>query len=252
MLPSPSPQSPRESVTTARYRAPLSRRSIYLSDLLSKIGRTPLTAQGNLFRGQPDVETEIYYAGDLSLLSRACVSVIGARNVSAEGAARARRISKELAYAGVVVTSGLAKGVDVEAHSATLEAGGHTVAVIGTPLDKCYPIENARIQEEIWLNHLLISQFRTGQRTFPSDFPKRNRLMAAITDASVIIEASDTSGTLHQAVECVNLGRWLFIANSLFEDSLLEWPRKFLKYEKCVPLRSVIDITDRVLHRPRT
>src|SRR5690606_19370185 len=138
-----------------------------------------------------------------------------ARNVSALGAGRARKIARALSSAGVVVTSGLAKGVDIEAHRSTLASNGDTIAVIGTPLEKCYPIEHASEQEEIAANHLLISQFKCGTRTFPSDFPKRNRVMAALTDASVILESSDRSGTLHQAAECVKLGRWLFIMKSV-------------------------------------
>ncbi len=189
---------------------------------------------------------DVFYAGDLSFLKRTCVSVIGARDVSEKGAARARNVARGLVDNGFVVTSGLAKGVDVEAHRATLDEGGDTIAVIGTPLEKSYPIENADMQMEIYSHHLLISQFRPGERTFPSDFPKRNRLMAALTDASVIVEASDSSGTLHQAVECVNLGRWLFIANSVIADDRLEWPKKFAKYDRCVALKDISDITSRL------
>jgi DNA processing protein len=71
--------------------------------------------------------------------------------------------------------------------------------------------------------------------------------MATLSDATVVIEASDTSGTLHQAAECTRLGRWLFIAKSVVDDRTLTWPRKFLKYETCIPLETVEDITSRVL-----
>lgn len=247
MLQRAGPEHTKGEGRRSRYRPPTNSSSIRLSRLLERIGRSTDQSQGNLFRDQTDADMEIYFAGDLTLLQRPAVSVIGARNVSESGAARARRISRELSGAGVVVTSGLAKGVDIAAHRATLEAGGDTVAVIGTPLEKCYPIEHAAVQEEIWSQHLLLSQFKAGTRTFQSDFPKRNRLMAAVTDASVIIEASDSSGTLHQAAECVRLNRWLFIAQSVVTDSRLEWPQKFMKYEKCVALQSVTDITDRIL-----
>nr|WP_292583972.1 DNA-processing protein DprA [Mesorhizobium sp.] len=189
---------------------------------------------------------DVFYAGDLSLLQRKCVSVIGARDVSENGAARARRVARGLVDAGVVVTSGLAKGVDVAAHTGALEEGGSTIAVIGTPLDKAYPVDHADIQTEIYAHHLLISQFRPGARTFPSDFPKRNRLMAALTDASVIVEASDSSGTLHQAAECVRLGRWLFIMKAVADNRDLEWPSKFLKSPKVAVLTSVQDILDAI------
>ena len=229
-----------------RYIPPSNSQTIRLNELLAYSGRSVEGQQKSLFKGQADADMDVFYAGDLSFLKRTCVSVIGARDVSEKGAARARNVARGLVDNGFVVTSGLAKGVDVEAHRATLDEGGDTIAVIGTPLEKSYPIENADMQMEIYSHHLLISQFRPGERTFPSDFPKRNRLMAALTDASVIVEASDSSGTLHQAVECVNLGRWLFIANSVIADDRLEWPKKFAKYDRCVALKDISDITSRL------
>jgi len=138
--------------------------------------------------------------------------------------------------------SGLALGVDTAAHTAALAAGGSTVAVVGTPLDRAYPAENASLQETIYTHHLLISPFRAGERTYRSSFPKRNRVMAALSDATVIVEASDTSGSLHQAAECVRLGRWLFIAKSLAENRDLEWPKKFLKSPRTAVLSETSDL----------
>lgn len=212
----------------SRYVPPGHRQTISLSNLLAYSGRTMEDQFTDMFRREGEAEPPIYYAGNLSLLKRPAVSVIGARDVSAEGLARARRIAREMAKAGVLVTSGLARGVDTAAHMGAIEVGGSTLAVIGTPLDKAYPAENAELQEEIWSHHLLVSQFPSGTRTYPSDFPKRNRLMAALTDASIIVEASDTSGTLHQAKECVRLNRWLFIMRSVVEDPRLTWPGSFL------------------------
>jgi len=145
-----------------------------------------------------------------------------------------------------VVVSGLAAGVDAIALGSAIRSGGRVIAVIGTPLNKAYPAQNVDMQEEIYRSHLLLSQFEIGERTFPSSFPARNRTMAAISDASVIIEASETSGTLHQAAECVRLGRWLGISKSVVEDPDLTWPEKFLKYEKCVVLESTGDLIERV------
>jgi len=140
------------------------------------------------------------------------------------------------------VVSGLALGVDTEALTAALEARGRTIAVIGTPIDKAYPAENKRLQELIYREHLLISQFPPGKKTYPSNFPERNKLMAAISDATVIVEASDTSGSLHQAAECLKLNRWLFIAKSVLEDRTLQWPSKFTHYPKTRPLNVTGDI----------
>lgn len=169
----------------------------------------------------------LWCAGDVDLVQQTGVAIVGTRDVTLEGAARARRLGRELAEDGVVVVSGLARGVDTEALSAAIRAGGRVIAVIGTPIDKAYPAENKRLQEQIHTDHLLISQFEPGRRVFPSNFPERNRLMAAITDATAIIEAGETSGTLHQATECVRLRRWLFIAKNVMENPALGWPARF-------------------------
>jgi DNA processing protein len=140
--------------------------------------------------------------------------------------------------------SGLAAGVDTEAHSATIQCGGRTVAVIGTPLDVAYPAANARLQEKIYREHLLVSPFPIGSRVFRSNFPERNKVMAALSDATVIMEASDTSGSLHQAAECRpdRLDRWLFISQSVVNDPRLTWPKKFLGGPKVKILRETSDV----------
>ena len=118
------------------------------------------------------------------------------------------------------------------------------MGVIGTPLTKAHPAENASLQERIYREHLLVSQFRPGERTFPGHFPERNKLMAALSDATVIIEASDTSGTLHQAAECVRLGRWLFVARAVMKDQSLEWPSKFCQYPRVRTLTATREVLD--------
>jgi DNA processing protein len=142
------------------------------------------------------------------------------------------------------VVSGLAKGVDTEALTAAIDAGGQVIAVIGTPLDKAYPAENARLQERIYDKHLLISQFPPGQRVFQGNFPVRNRLMAALTDATAIVEAGETSGTLHQAKACVRFERWLFIARSAVEDPHLKWPAEFVDKPRVRVLNATSDVLD--------
>lgn len=228
------------------YVAPTTFYEAPLSELLAYADRTITKQQESLFKKPEENDPIIFWSGNIDLLKMPSVSVIGARSVTADGRARARKVAKGLASAGVVVTSGLAKGVDTAAHSGALEANGKTIAVIGTPLNKAYPAENSQLQQIIYNEHLLISQFYPGQRTFQSDFPKRNRLMAALSDASVIVEASDTSGTLHQAAECIRLGRWLFIMRSVVEDERLTWPKRFLDNPKTVVLTSVDEIISRI------
>lgn len=187
----------------------------------------------------------LFFAGDLSVLKRPAIAIVGTRNASHEGAARARRLAKELALSDVTVVSGLAAGIDTHALTSAIRHGGRAAAVIGTPLDKAYPAENKALQEEIYTHHCLISQFPSGARVFKANFPQRNRVMAAVTDGSVIVEASDTSGTLHQAAECVRLNRWLFLVRSVVENKSINWPAKFLGYSRTV----IVDRTEDILNR---
>ena len=173
------------------YEAPQNPREVLLSETLRGTDRFPDAKQLDfLKRATEDRSREdlrLFYAGELSLLQEPCVAIIGTRKVTEAGAKRTNRLARELVQAGIVVVSGLAIGVDAAAHSAAIEAGGRTIAVIGTPLDKAYPAKNARLQETIYRDHLLISQFSPGTRTFRASFPQRNKLMATLTDATVVM-----------------------------------------------------------------
>jgi DNA processing protein len=146
--------------------------------------------------------------------------------------------------------SGLARGIDTDALMAAIADGGRVVGVIGTPIDQAYPAENRRLQERISGEHLLISRFAHGERVRGRNFPMRNRLMAALADATIIIEAGERSGTLHQAAECLRLERWLFISGSLIEDPTLKWPARFLGQPRVARLGSTADILSAVRKRP--
>jgi DNA processing protein len=143
-----------------------------------------------------------------------------------------------------VVVSGLARGVDTEALNSAIQVGGKVIAVIGTPIDRAYPAENKRLQEKIYRDHLLVSQFPPSSRVFPSNFPERNKVMAALSDGTAIVEAGESSGTLHQAAECLRLGRWLFIAQSVAKNPVLHWPTKFIGLPRVRVLTSTEDILE--------
>jgi DNA processing protein len=234
----------------ARYSPPPERDTIALSELLRRSGRTQLDSKqlDMLRRGETTSAKDIlvHIAGDISILAAPCVSIVGTREVSDLGRQRAEWLSGRLAEAGVSIVSGLAKGVDTAALESSIAVGGKTAAVIGTPLNKAYPIENAALQERIYRDHLLISPFGDGEAVYKSNFPARNRVMAAVSDATVIIEASDTSGTLHQAAECARLKRWLFISKAIIEDPAIKWPAQFLTYERAVVISRVSEILDRI------
>lgn len=174
---------------------------------------------------------EIFVRGDSDLFHKhMSVSIVGSRKASPEGISRAKALAKTIVSRGGIVVSGLAEGIDTAAHTGAINAGGRTVAVIGTPLDQTYPKSNSELQEKIAREHLLISQFPSGYPSMSKNFVLRNRTMALISDATVIVEASEKSGTIHQGWEAIRLGRPLFIMESLANSRNLSWPKELISY----------------------
>lgn len=175
----------------------------------------------------------LYYQGDWSLVYTKSIAIIGSRKASDLGIRRAKKLAHQLVKQGYTIVSGLAEGIDTAAHESALKSGGRTIAVIGTPLTHCYPQKNKLLQERIAKDHLLISQvpfFRYENQDFRANrhfFPERNATMSALTRASVIVEAGETSGTLTQARAAIAQGRTLFILNSCFENPKITWPHRF-------------------------
>ncbi len=188
---------------------------------------------------------QLFLAGDQSLLqSRPRVSIVGARRATDDGIRRAGKLARMLVRHNVIVVSGLAAGVDTAAHQAAMDAGGRTIAVIGTPLDIVYPRQNRQLQDRIAREHLVVSQYPPGHPTLRANFPRRNRTMALIVDASVIVEASDTSGSLSQGWEALRLNRELFIMRSILDQAELRWPKDMQHYGAQVlddPLEALLD-----------
>jgi DNA processing protein len=183
-----------------------------------------------------DVETKyapkhLYVAGQLPIpLPSPRVAVIGSRKASIKGLTAASNIARVLAEHKVIVVSGLAEGIDSAAHNGAIKANGNTIAVLGTPLDKVYPRQNAQLQDLIMRKHMAVSQFPIGYPVQPKNFVIRNRTMALIADASIIVEAGNSSGSLHQGWEALRLGRPLFIWSPLMHDRSLDWPEKMAMY----------------------
>ena len=165
----------------------------------------------------------LWYRGDWDLAgAEGKVAVIGSRNAPRPALDDARELAHGLAKAGLIVASGLAKGIDAAAHRAAIGAGGRTVAVIGTPIHESFPRENEDLQEEIASCHLLVSQVPVvhhSKRDFSLNsrfFPLRNATMSAISDATVIVEAGARSGTIHQARAALAQRRPLFVMEGCF------------------------------------
>lgn len=158
------------------------------------------------------------------------VAIVGTRSATQKGRNTARELAAALAREGVIIISGLARGIDTEAHEGAIESGGKTIAVLGTPLSVFYPPENRELQEKIQSQHLLVSQFPEGKPVLKSNFIMRNRTMALLCDASIIVEAGDSSGTLSQGWEALRLGRPLLIWHEVLERKDLEWPNKMIEF----------------------
>lgn len=175
----------------------------------------------------------VYYQGNWELAFTRAVAVVGTRAPSPEGLARTRRLVRSLVEDGFTVVSGLARGIDTEAHETAIKSGGRTIAVLGTPVSHHYPPENAALQERIAAEFLVVSQvpvlryLRQGPKGNRIFFPERNVTMSALTEATVIVEAGETSGTLVQARAALKQGRKLFILESCFTRPELTWPRRF-------------------------
>ena len=173
----------------------------------------------------------LYVAGKFETpLPRPRVALVGSRRASPEGLEAAGQLARHLAQNGVTVVSGLADGIDTAAHWGTIKAAGRTIAVLGTPLDRAYPAKNASLQNLIMREHCAVSQFQPRSEVHKRNFVERNLTMALIANASVVVEAGETSGSLHQAVEALRLGRPLFIWKKVFENRALRWPKRMLDY----------------------
>jgi DNA processing protein len=172
----------------------------------------------------------LYFQGLWDLVNTPSVAVVGTRDPSEEGKARATKLVRLLVNDGYTIVSGLAKGIDTVAHTTAIAAGGSTIAVLGTPITEGYPTENRALQKKIADEHLVISQVpivRYSQQHFKANryfFPERNVTMSALTEATIIIEAGETSGTLVQARHALKQRRKLFILESCFHNKELTWP----------------------------
>jgi DNA processing protein len=162
-------------------------------------------------------------AGELKPEDARSVAVIGSRRATEEGLAAARAIAAQLVAHGFTVTSGLAAGIDTAAHAAALARGGRTIAVIGTGLRHAYPPQNAELQRRIATDCAVVSQFWPDDPPSRRSFPMRNAVMSGMTLATVIVEASRTSGSRVQSRLALARGRPVFLREAILDQ---EWARE--------------------------
>jgi DNA processing protein len=168
-------------------------------------------------------------AADLELLARPAAAVVGARSCSGYGASVARTLGRDLAAAGLVVVSGLARGIDGEVHRGALDAEGATVAVLGCGIDRDYPAAHADLARRIAETGLIVSEYAPGVEPAPWRFPARNRIVAGLAAATVVVEARERSGALITADFALEEGREVFAVPGEITSRLSEGTNALLK-----------------------
>lgn len=193
----------------------------------------------------PDPPEVLYYRGNTELFNDPfCVAVVGTRKASAYGISVTDKICTEIAERGIVIISGLARGIDAAAHKAALKAGGKTIAVLGDSLDKIYPPEHKSLAEEIVRkNGLVISEYPDGSQTYKSNFVARNRIIAGLSKASIIIEAPFGSGALITADFALDYNREVFAVPGPINAPNSAGPNNLIK-QGARPLLSAADILE--------
>lgn len=177
------------------------------------------------------------------MLSRLSVAVVGARSCSPYGAQVARELARELAGAGIVVVSGLARGIDGEAHRGALAGGGPTVAVLGCGIDRDYPRAHAELARRIAENGLVVSEYAEGVEPAPWRFPARNRIVAGLAAATVVVEARERSGALITADFALELGRDVFAVPGEITSALSKGTNDLIR-QGATPLLSADDVLE--------
>lgn len=184
----------------------------------------------------------LFVRGELSEADNRAVAVVGTREASPDGLAQATTLARGLAEHGVTVLSGLARGIDSAAHRAALAAGGRTVAVMGTGIDRIYPKENEDLAAEILTSGAQVSQFWPTAPPTKFSFPLRNVVMSGMAIGTVVVEAGATSGARLQARHALEHGKRLFLVRSLVLHE--EWARRYADRKGTMVIDSVEEVLD--------
>jgi DNA processing protein len=186
----------------------------------------------------------LFYRGRLERDDARSVAVVGTREASDAGIDSARRMAGLLADHGVTVLSGLAKGIDTAAHEEALAQGGRTIAVLGTGILRCYPKENSYLAERIVQSGALVSQFWPSQPPTIYSFPRRNVVTSGMSQGTVVIEASETSGAKMQARLALEHGKRVFLVSRLVTSQ--PWAQEYVANRGAIEIRSVEDVLARL------
>jgi len=167
-------------------------------------------AYPDAFRALPDPPFLLFASGNLDLLAAPGVGVVGTRSPTEYGRRATASLAGEVARAGYCIVSGMAKGIDAAAHAAALEAGGATVGVLGHGIDRVYPPENALLFEKVRASGLLLTELPPGEEPLAGNFPRRNRLIAALSLGILVVEMGEKSGAQHTVTYALEQGKDVF------------------------------------------
>jgi DNA processing protein len=192
-----------------------------------------------------DPPTQLYVRGDeeSSILAFPTVAIVGARSCSAYGRSVARSLARDLGAAGLVVVSGMARGIDGEAHRGALEGGGRTVAVLGCGIDRDYPAAHAELARRICVAGLVVSEYESGVEPAPWRFPARNRIIAGLCAATVVVEARERSGALITADFALEEGREVLAVPGEITSSLSAGTNALLRLG-AIPVTCAADVLE--------
>jgi DNA processing protein len=189
-------------------------RARFALELMRRVGAVAITPEDTTypaaFRLLPDPPFLLFASGRLELLGTPGLGVVGTRSPTAYGRQAAASLSAELVRAGYTIVSGMAKGIDAAAHAAALDAGGGTVGVLGQGIDRVYPPENARLFGRMRERGLLLTELAPGEDPNAGNFPRRNRLIAALSEGVLVVEMGERSGARHTVEYALEMGREVF------------------------------------------
>lgn len=183
-----------------------------------------------LLHSTTEAPTVLYYKGDVNLLNSTCVAIVGTRRISRYGHDVTKQFSTELSKAGLTIVSGLCDGVDTVAHSSCLDAGGKTIAVLGSGLNEIYPATNTNLANRIVESGgLVISEYKPNEKPKTYYFPVRNRIIAGLSKAVLITEATFKSGSMHTKNYALEYGREVFAVPGRINDIYSEGCNKIIQ-----------------------
>jgi DNA processing protein len=195
----------------------------------------------------------LYYRGNIEIAGEICIAVVGSRAASVYGRNVARKLARELAESGIVIVSGMARGIDSEAHRGALETG-KTIAVMGSALNVIYPPENRKLFQEIMANGAVISEFPLHTHPEPVNFPLRNRIISGLSRGVIVVEGKEKSGALITADFALEQGRDVFAVPGPINSKTSAGPNNLIK-QGAILVTGIEDILEEyydINHTPGT